>query len=209
MKNLILLIFCSVSLIAKDIDSTFILKDKLEISDKRYPTFDYALNLLNQKIDPVIVETGTARFGRQNCQGDGCSTIIFAEWIRSHSGVFYSVDIDPKSLEQAKQGLEDLFPYATLICQDSVNFLHTFTQTIDFLYLDSYDFNINNPRPSQIHHLKEIQAAYSHLAPDCIVMIDDCDLPHGGKGKDAIQFLLSRGWKISAKGYQVILQRGS
>jgi len=187
--------------------SNCILKGKLEPSDKRYATFDYAIKLLNQKFAPIIVETGVARFGRRECRGDGCSTIIFAEWIRDHGGQFYSVDIDPRAIDNAKQGLAELNPYVQITRQDSIEYLRNFNRKIDFLYLDSYDFDNNNPTPSQIHHLKEIHAAYPHLAQDCIVMIDDCDLPYGGKGKYVIEFLHMHGWKIIAQGYQVILSR--
>jgi hypothetical protein len=188
-------------------DCDTVLQDKIQVTDRRYNTFHYALELLNQKASPVIVETGTARGGRKNCGGDGCSTIIFADWLKRHKGEFYSVDISQKYLDNAKRGLRELAPFANLICSDSVAFLKQFNKTIDFLYLDSYDFSVNNPDPSQEHHLKEIMAAYPHLSEGCIVMIDDCDLPHGGKGKLVIGFLLDQGWKIIAQSYQVILAR--
>ena len=155
----------------------------------------------------MIVETGTARKGRKGCHDDGCSTIIFVDWLKNHQGEFYSVDISPKYIENARKGLGELKTFASLVCSDSVAFLTQFNKKIDFLYLDSYDFSVNNPKPSQEHHLKEIIAAYPHLAKDCIVMIDDCDLPHGGKGKLVIEFLLDHGWHIIAQGYQVILAR--
>ena len=91
------------------------------------------------------------------------------------------------------------------VCSDSVSFLQNFGKTIDFLYLDSYDFDVDNPFPSQHHHLLEISAAYPFLNENSIVLIDDCDLPHGGKGKLAIQFLMQRGWQVLMSGYQVLL----
>ena len=201
------LIVCCLNLNAKYSNNHSILKDKLETSNVRYRTFLAAMNLLNRKFSPIIVETGTARYGRKNCADDGCSTIIFAEWLKRHQGEFYSVDIDPVCIENAREGLEELNPYVSLVCADSVSFLKGFNKTIDFLYLDSYDFEFDNPNPSQEHHLKEIMAAYPHLADDCIVMIDDCALPHGGKGKLAIDFLLTQGWRLLAQSYQVILTR--
>ena len=201
-----LLVFC-LNLHAGYSDSDPILQDKLKVTDIRYDTFRYALQLLNQKSSPVIVETGTSRKGRKGCHEDGCSTIIFADWVKHHHGEFYSVDISPKYIENAKKGLGELNPFVQIVCSDSVAFLKTFNKTIDFIYLDSYDFKASDPDPSQAHHLYEILAAYPHLADDCIVMIDDCDLPHGGKGKLVIEFLLDQGWHILAKSYQVILSR--
>jgi hypothetical protein len=56
-----------------------------------------------------------------------------------------------------------------------------------------------------MHHLKEIQAAYSCLKEDSIIMIDDCDLPGGGKGALVIEYLCARGWVPVMSKYQVIL----
>lgn len=156
------------------------------------------------------METGTARYGRSNCAGDGCSTIIFADWVRKHGGEFYSVDIDAGSLKNAEEGLAEMQPFANLIHSDSVDFLKNFNHPIDFLYLDSFDFDLMNAdraRLSQEHHLKEIIAAYPHLSPHCVIMIDDCALPMGGKGKLVIEFLQAMGWKIMIESYQVVLSR--
>ena len=76
---------------------------------------------------------------------------------------------------------------------------------IDFLYLDSFDFELHNPSPSQEHHLKEIIAVAPRLRKSTIIMVDDCDLPYGGKGKLVIKWLKERGWVEHKSGYQVIL----
>lgn len=184
-----------------------ILEGKIPPDNFRYDTFMYALQLLNERKASIIVETGTARDGLGGCIPAGCSTMIFAEWAKDHRAEFYSVDINPTSIFIAAQDLRDLKPFVYLVCSDSVAFLTNFSHPIDFLYLDSYDFDANNPSPSQEHHLKEIIAAYPWLTSNSIVMIDDCDLPHGGKGKLVIDYLLKRGWKIIASGYQVILAK--
>jgi predicted O-methyltransferase YrrM len=164
--------------------------------------------LLKDRNAQVIVETGTAREGSAWCVGDGCSTLLFAEWVKRHGGIFYSVDIDKKALKKAKRAIGSTPSTVHLIHNDSVEFLANFDRKIDCLYLDSFDFDIDNPQPSQEHHLKEIQAAYPHLTRNSVVMIDDCALPHGGKGLLVIQFLVEKGWKIVANGYQVILISG-
>lgn len=189
--------------------SNKILDDKIAKYDKRYFSFALALDLLNTKKNPVIVETGTARDGLANCSGDGCSTMIFAEWIRNNGGELYSVDINAENLQGAANALGNSNPSVHLIHSDSVIFLQNFNRPIDFLYLDSYDLDFFNPTPSQEHHLREIIAAYPWLTESSVVMIDDSDqyLPGGGKGKLAVEFLLSKGWKILANGYQVVLIR--
>ncbi len=146
----------------------------------------------------ILVETGTARGGRSNCAGDGCSTPIFAEWASQHGALLYSVDIDRTALITAERCLGDLYKYVKFVHSDSIVFLKNFNQKIDFLYLDSYDFDFKNPLPSQQHHYQEIVAAYPWLTDQTIILIDDCDLPHGGKGKLVIEFLLEKGGKSHA-----------
>jgi len=184
-----------------------ILEGKIPCTDQRYRTFHLMFELLKTRHANIIVETGTAREGSAWCVGDGCSTLLFAEWVKRNGGVFFSVDIDQNALKKAESALGDTKNLVHLVWNDSVDFLTKFHGTIDCLYLDSFDFDFDNPTPSQEHHLKEIQAAYPHLTNDSVVIIDDCDLPHGGKGKLAIEFLLQKGWKIYAQGYQVILVR--
>lgn len=181
------------------------LNGRIPPTNQRYATFQLALDLMEQRQVKVIVETGTARNGAQNCIGDGCSTLIFADWAHRHHAYIYSVDINPTAIATAKKVTRFHANNIECVCSDSVAFLDNFNQPIDFLYLDSYDYELDNPRPSQEHHLKEIMAAYPHLTQESIVMIDDCDLPGGGKGLLVIQYLLDRGWKVVLAGYQTIL----
>ncbi len=182
-----------------------ILCGKIPKSNCRYHTFAFTLREIEQRGAKVLVETGTNRGGRSNCLGDGCSTWIFAEWASQHGAQLYSIDISAVNLRCSAEALGPEKEYVHFIESDSVAFLESFGQPIDFLYLDSYDFDSANPLPSQEHHLKEIQAAYPWLTEKTVIMIDDCDLPHGGKGALVIDYLLGKGWRIAAKSYQVVL----
>ena len=183
----------------------FSLEDKISPRDKRYPTFRRALELMSSRGAKTLVETGTARNGRANCVGDGCSTLVFAEWASQHAALLYSVDIDQLALITAESCLGDLKHFVKFVHDDSITFLKDFNQPIDFLYLDSYDFDASDPHPSQQHHLSEIIAAYPWLTEKSIVLIDDCALPHGGKGKLVIQYLWDRGWVIDKADYQILM----
>lgn len=182
------------------------LKGKLSSTDKRYATFFKALELMTRRGAKVLVETGTARNGSKNCSGDGCSTLIFANWAKANHALLYSVDLDKKALKNAAAALQKNQKSSVFFVEsDSVFFLENFGGPIDFLYLDSYDFEVENPVPSQQHHLREIQAAYPYLHEKSLVMIDDCDLPYGGKGPLVVEYLLEREWVILEKGYQILL----
>jgi hypothetical protein len=182
-----------------------LLNGKFNLLDKRYLSFLSCFTLMKNRKIKVIVETGTARGGKSNFKGDGGSTILFGEWIKRHGGELYSVDIDKKNLLRASKSLKDTTKRVYFVLSDSIKFLKKFNKTIDFLYLDSFDYDHQNPIPSQQHHLNEIKAAYHLLSKNSIVMIDDCKLKNGGKGKFVIKYLLKKGWKILVDSYQVIL----
>ncbi len=184
-----------------------LLEGRLRSTDKRYATLKKALQLMEERNVKTIVETGTARDGDRNFEGDGGSTILFGEWASQHGASLFSIDINEQAIQEAKQAAYAFKDHILFMPMDSVQALTAFPRTIDFLYLDSFDFDFSNPLPSQQHHLKEIEAAYDKLTSNSIVMIDDCKLPHGGKGKEVISFLQKRGWKILEDGYQVIMTK--
>ncbi|MBA2729052.1 MAG: class I SAM-dependent methyltransferase [Parachlamydiaceae bacterium] len=184
-----------------------ILSGKLSSENFRYITFEKVLTLMKERNVKTIVETGTTRgvLLQDIFAGDGGGTILFSEYALRNDARVYSVDILQEAFENAAHFLTPYEGFIFTVCDDSVNFIKNFNSTIDMLYLDSYDFDINDPSPSQVHHLNEIIAAYPLLTSRSIVMIDDCGLPWGGKGALAIQYLQEQGWKTLIQAYQVIL----
>jgi hypothetical protein len=90
-----------------------------------------------------------------------------------------------------------------------MEFLKNFDRQVDFLYLDSYDYS-DDPEvqvKSQEHHLGEFKAIEDRLHGNTIVLIDDCRLPNGGKGKMAVKYMLENNWKILIDAYQILLVR--
>jgi predicted O-methyltransferase YrrM len=176
-------------------------------TNPRYETFQKGLALLEARNGKMIVETGTTRGVSLSSifTGDGGSSILFGSWAKKHNAMVYSVDICAAAFDNAKPFVEVYAEHFFPVCADSVAFLERFEGTIDFLYLDSFDFEAGNPQPSQEHHLKEIIAAYPKLTTNSVILIDDCGLPHGGKGRLAIDYLQKRGWKILINRYQVLL----
>lgn len=211
----IALVLCTTSLIATSItnlqhfvpsfENRVYLAKRIFPEDHRFTTFLLALNLMTERGAKTLVETGTARLGCSNCKWDGCSTLIFAHFAKDNGADFYSVDISQEAIAASKEAVESVNPDVHFTLSDSIAFLKNFDRPIDFLYLDSYEFDPAHPLPCQLHHLYEIQAAYPFLHENSFVLIDDCDLPHGGKGKLAIEWLLEQGWRIEMSGYQVLL----
>lgn len=181
-----------------------------ELLAHRAPTFFKALALLHARTNaigysPIIVETGCARI-EDNWAGDGLSTLIWADYVNTFGGKFYSVDIDPKCVEFAKSKLAPS-DRVELVCQDSLEFLKEFKQPIDLLYLDSMDFcTTGDPNPPQDHALAEAQIVSPILLSTSLMLIDDCGLIHGGKGGKVVPYLVNDGpWAIAQYGYQILL----
>ena len=103
----------------------------------------------------------------------------------------------------------------TLLADDSVTALQAYYgESIDLLYLDSEEFKWMdvpatefNPRPTQEHALREVKAALPLLHSQSMIVLDDCDLPFGGKCKLVVDLLRGRGWRVLRSAYQVVLVR--
>lgn len=181
---------------------------------KRQKTFRRAIELLEERSATCLIETGVARYGLRNSKSDGASTAVFGLWAKSNNASLYSVDISPESIAGARGAVEelDLLEQVRLVTGDSVQFLENFADPVDFLYLDSYDYDKHDESiqmASQEHHLKEFKAIEEQLGPNTVVLIDDCDLPGGGKGKTLIEYMTRKGWQVDTSAYQILLTKQS
>lgn len=177
---------------------------------RRRVTFAKTLKLLDQRNVKTIIETGTSREGLKNTKGDGGATIVFGKWAQQNNAKMHSVDISEDSVKgsQSEVDNQNLNDTVMVHLNDSLEFLKTFNQPVDFLYLDSYDYSKTDEeiqKKSQEHHLKEFKIIEDKLHKNSIVLIDDCGLPGGGKGKTVIEYMLKKNWKILIDAYQVLL----
>ena len=209
------LLFVSVVLLAVVLRKLFRYKTLAPLLPRKYnfgkrrDTLREVLRLLDERGARILLETGVARMGLEKSKGDGASTIVFGLWAKNNDAHLYSVDIDPEATRRAGVAVDamDLGDSVTLVTSDSVEYLDEFTDSVDFLYLDSYDYHKTDTAiqtASQEHHLKEIKAIEGCLHDDTIILIDDCDMPNGGKGKLVIERLTAQGWKVHMSEYQVI-----
>lgn len=180
---------------------------------KRRDSFRLTMKLMAKADAKVIVETGTSREGLRGAKSNGAATIVFGKWAKENGGFVHSVDINQESVKNAqtevdRQGLSEV---VKIHLSDSVQFLSNFEKSVDLLYLDSYDYSsdVEVQKKSQEHHLKEFKAIEDRLHKNSIVLIDDCDLPNGGKGKLVIKYMLKNDWKIVLDAYQVLLVRNN
>ncbi len=178
---------------------------------KRRNTFLKIMELMKKTQAKTIVETGTSREGLRGAKSNGAATIVFGKWAKENNAFVHSVDISEESVKnaQAEVDRQNLQEFIQIYHSDSLAFLEDFDQKIDVLYLDSYDYSSDPEvqKKSQQHHLEEFKRVEDQLHDQSIVLIDDCDLPNGGKGKLVIAYMQDRGWKILVESYQVLLVR--
>lgn len=169
--------------------------------DRRWSAFSFiASELLNLQQEVVIVETGCVR-QEENWGGDGQSTVVF-EWIvKQRGGHLTSIDISPVNCDVAKR----LAPSANVVCSDSITALRSIVdaESIDLLYLDSYDATGNFDSP--LHHIGELAAIYTRLKDGCMIAVDDCF--EGGKHKYVAAFFDDIGIKPIIDGYVTVWRK--
>lgn len=161
---------------------------------KRHQAFATIAELLPEGCR--IVETGTVR-QIDNWEGDGQSTIVWDTLATSLGGTVTTIDINPIGAELVAE-LE--LQATTAIVGDSLDVIPTLTGHADFLYLDSFDVDFDNPQPAAAHHLSELTAALNLLAPGSLVAVDD-NRDDKGKGSEVAWFLAEHGAVEIVRGY--------
>lgn len=150
-----------------------------------------------------FIETGCYR----GIDGDGQSTVILGMLAKHSKGLLHSYELNPDCIKRAEAKACEYLENIQFICGDSVESLSRRIMDIQFAYLDSYDFSAENPMPSQRHQIAEVGAILGKMTRPGLILLDDCDLPHGGKGGLCVPFLEERGWKLIHKDYQRIYVR--
>jgi hypothetical protein len=161
--------------------------------------------LLKSKGSVIIVETGCMRVP-SNWEGDGQSTFMFDAFVQDRGGLFFSIDAALESIDTARLACSSM---TQLLLNNSVPALHALSRVIptqvSLLYLDSFDFDVNNPLPSAIHHSLELTAARSLIGSGTIVCVDDYALgSDGGKGMILDKFFSSIRAEVLHCGYQKV-----
>lgn len=179
--------------------------DKLYISKLgiRAPTFRAVVREAVTLGVKSIVETGCTRLDG-NWEGDGQSSVVWAAFAEYHGGSFTSIDIDQDALDLTMKLTNNVGRY---FCGDSAVELQQpwKSNTIDLLYLDSFDLDMNNPHPAALHCLFELLSARPRLKSQSIVFVDDSPFNNGtilGKGMYVAEYFNKLGVTPFAVGYQ-------
>lgn len=183
-------------------------KELIKLTAGRQQSFNLMLENIQNKDNPIIIETGCIR-NPNSYDGDGMSTMIFDSFAYHHDAEYYSVDLNIDHVNLAKK----MTKKAKITCSDSVKFLFDLNsylilnnKRVDLLYLDSYDLDRNNPHPSSMHHIMELIAIWPSCGTGTIIAVDD-NFDNGiGKGKYVKDFMALIGKKPIYDGYQIVWQ---
>ena len=169
--------------------------------------FTKIFKYLDKIKNPVIVETGTVRED-YNFEGDGCSTVLFDNYIGNKGGTLIRVDIDPVACKNARTVTTN----AEVVEADSVEYLATLDGKVDLLYLDSFNiYNWLDDWKASAHHLKEIFAAKNVIKEGTLIVVDDnLYVPNtednkrkSGKGRIIHELMQSIGIPTFIDGYHI------
>lgn len=168
----------------------------------RAPTFRAVLREMLARDHKSIVETGCIRKA-DNWEGDGQSSIVWADYIKWNHGSYQTMDIDAEACALTRE----LVPSAAVACGNSLVELTRRDTVIDLLYLDSYDVDMANPHPAALHCLMELTSARPRLRSGSIVFIDDSPMEQGfvvgGKGKYVAEYFKEIGVAPFTFAYQI------
>jgi len=164
----------------------------------RVSTFTASFLVANT-VNGCVVETGTSHMAHSN----GNSTIMLAEFAKQKGVEFYSVDINPKAIEIAKEIVGNR--KVNFVRADSKEWLASFNEPIALCYLDSLDYDYADPDPCQVHQLNEFMAVEQKIVKGGALLLDDAALPGGGKcGRTAAHILQIGGWILLNNEYQLL-----
>jgi len=166
------------------------------------------LDLFFYRNGKVIVEIGSMRnplhhpidSGHCNSCMEGHST---AWWALTGAEV-YSIDIAPENTQITGEVCKG-FKNVHAITYDGIAFLREFKDPIDLLFLDAWDVQKRSPYAEK--HLEAYLTARPRLHANSLILIDDTDMKHGGKGKLVIPQAISDGYRVIFGGRQTLLAR--
>lgn len=171
--------------------------------------FKKILNLLAEIDSPSIVEVGCIR--QVDDIGAGNSTELFAWFVSKYGGRLRSCDISKKNVQLANSVVSKYSGDIHVIQMDGMQFLKTYKNQINFLYLDSYDSTPKYFEVAAQHHLDLFKVVENKLQAGCYIMIDDVYDAETfiGKGAKLIPYLLSKSdqYECLLRGYQFLFLR--
>lgn len=171
--------------------------------ERRRSGFAAIMKHLDASPPGFIVETGVSR-KPDNWAGDGMSTALWS-WVlglRLDMQAF-SIDLDESACAWAREQ----FPTVNVVCGDSVQTLAALARDVlsmtRVLYLDSFDWSMEQNLDSAFHHFKELATVWAILPSGCLIVVDDRHSDLWGKHAAVAAFMANLGIAPVFVGYQI------
>jgi hypothetical protein len=144
-------------------------------------------------MDPnkILIEIGGSRELTGNT-----STEYFIDFCKKYDMSFICIDMDPIAIENCKKFFIDKnYKNGNAYCMKGEDFLYNYNNTIDFIYLDAFDFfhNFHTETRKQVYnaqlnceitnelchkmHLECCENMINKLNTDCVIAFDDIHSP--------------------------------
>ncbi len=157
----------------------------------RRPQLVAALEALHESWDRQreirIVEVGSTRDLRPiACIADGWSSRVFAWYVATVNGIFYSVDTDPRATEAVREVVGEWRPWLRAETKEGRAFLGNHKAPIDLLYMDG-------PSDADVH--LAIWEAMK-IRPRFVLFDDVSGEQYVPKGTKAIPAMIRAGYQL-------------
>ena len=116
----------------------------------------------------IVLETGSSAWGTN-------STCLWDSYVQEFGGRVWSVDLRRTPSRQLRSKVS---PATTLVADDSVAFLERWArnnrgESVNLVYLDSWDLDAQSPMPAALHCLREYEAIRHFLRAGALLLVDD------------------------------------
>jgi len=148
--------------------------------------------------------------------GDGGSTLMMSDFCRNFGGHIWTCDIDPEGMENCRRHTRDYGDLITYVVDDSLSFLESYPNQIDFLYLDSLGgAGQEAEEAAALHQLEEFKRAEDKLHENSIILVDDTltlegQIQRTAKGFYSVPHMMEKGWNLVHTGnkmHQAVLTK--
>ena len=170
----------------------------------RQRSFGLALEFLNGRSSPTVVETGCIR--AEDDWTAGFSTYLLSAYLFRHGGLLHSVDMSQRNVEFARAWTANFAGVVRVHRSHSHDWLQAFEGPIDLFYTDSAD--VGNAGFEECC-LREVELVLPKMRTGGQILVDDTvysGRQWRGKGALAVPMLLERGYRLVYSGYQCLLQ---
>ena len=181
------------------------LANKIDDSDRRYPTMLKALNLIIKLQANELLEVRIVTNRNLPDNSEFNDSVVFANWSLINNANYFIGAFDEKKAHCLKAFTEPYRRNVKVYSDHLKERLSTLRKKVDFLYLETEGFDSKKPQKFEQKLLNVAKAVEPCLSDRSVILIGN--LPANPKNNDAVKYFVSKGWSIVKIDYQTVLKR--